>query len=762
MEFDYKNIPDELKGIKQWVCWAGSKLPKNPNTGGNAMSNNPSTWGTFDEAIAACEKYNLEGIGLMFAPPYFGVDLDQCIDNEQFVDEFVNTLGSYAELSKSGSGVHIICKGKLPDGGRRKGNVEMYSEGRFFIMTGNLYGGIARPLKECSETVKILHNKYIATSASTVTRREYEKLNLDDNEIIDLARRAKNGIYFQALYEGNWQGAYNSQSDADLAFCNMLAFWTQRDYEQMDRIFRSSGLMRDKWDKQRGASKYSEITLTKAIDGCGDVYQGMSGKPVEKIVASPRPVLEKDNKKSKNFEWTDTGNGQRLAYYYGDTVRYSANRGKWYFWDGKAWRLDDTQEIRRIADKVIAKMKKEAFAIEDDDKRDEYIKWANRTANTNGKTNMIKETQHIEGIAVPVDYFDTQDDMINLDNGIVNLKNGEIIPHDESYCMSRIGYAPLSNDGRPEKWLEFIDQITCGDKSLAEYLQKAIGYTMTASTQEQCFFILYGDGNNGKSVFTNIVKDILGTYAVNAQFDTIAMRRASASANSDIARLKGARMVTISEPEEGMRINESLVKQLTGDDTVTARFLYGDDFEYIPKYKIWISTNHKPIIHGTDNGIWRRVIMIPFRLKLKQGEIDKNLQYKLRQELPQIAKWCVDGCIKWQKEGLKMPKVVREATDGYRLEMDVLSNFVSDCIESSQDETVCVKASDVYAVYERWATDTNSYKCSPQKFGAEFGKRFGHKIRKNDGMYYKYLELSEYAARNYMSSKKDYPLAILK
>jgi Uncharacterized conserved protein len=134
--YNYASIPDELKGLKQWVCWAGSKLPKNPHTGGNAMSNNPSTWGTFDEAVMAVRKFNLDGIGFMFAPPYFGIDLDKCIDNEEFVNEFVETLDSYSEYSKSGNGVHIICKGKLPAGGRRKGNVEMYSEGRFFYHDG--------------------------------------------------------------------------------------------------------------------------------------------------------------------------------------------------------------------------------------------------------------------------------------------------------------------------------------------------------------------------------------------------------------------------------------------------------------------------------------------------------------------------------------------------------------------------------------------------------------------------------------------------
>ena len=135
----YESIPSELKLVKNWVCWCGDKLPKNPYTGGNAQSNNQQTWGTFQDALDAIEKYKFDGVGFMFAPPYFGVDLDKCIDNTDFIDEFVEGLQSYNEISRSGKGIHIICKGKLPEGGRRKGNVEMYSEGRYFIMTGNMY-----------------------------------------------------------------------------------------------------------------------------------------------------------------------------------------------------------------------------------------------------------------------------------------------------------------------------------------------------------------------------------------------------------------------------------------------------------------------------------------------------------------------------------------------------------------------------------------------------------------------------------------------
>jgi putative DNA primase/helicase len=274
-----ENIPSELRALTQWVCWYGAdKIPKNPKTGGNAMANNPDTWGTFDQAVEACAKYKFDGIGFEFAPPYFGVDLDHCTDNLDFVDEFVETLQSYAEFSKSGTGIHIICKGKLPDGARRKNNVEMYSTGRYFIFTGNIYNEKYKKIVDCTETIKVLHSKYLPSSSPSIsTKRTSVIVDLSDQEVIDKARNCKTGSLFTMLYAGNWEGLYTSQSEADIAFCNQLAFWTGRNETQMDRIFRSSGLLREKWDKKRGSDTYgiwkllwlhSAIFLLRHTDIC--------------------------------------------------------------------------------------------------------------------------------------------------------------------------------------------------------------------------------------------------------------------------------------------------------------------------------------------------------------------------------------------------------------------------------------------------------------------------------------------------------------
>lgn len=743
-----ENIPDELRKVKQWVCWSHSdKIPKNAKTGGNAMSNNRETWASFDEAVAGCEKYHFDGIGFMFAPPYFGVDLDHCLDNLDFCDEFVETLQSYAEISRSGSGLHIICRGQLPKGSRRKGGVEMYQSGRYFICTGNLYNEKYKEIKDCTESIKVLHSKYLPSDMPKVEPRKVEIVDFEDTEIIDKARSCRTGGLFQMLYAGNWEGMYASQSEADLALCNHLAFWTQRDTAQMDRIFRSSGLMRAKWDQKRSGSTYGAITIGKACAQCVDVYEPTKYRDYTMVAVSlfKDGTVGAEEFKGK-YDMTDTGNAKRLRDKYGNIIRYSYNRKKWYFWDGKLWRIDDSGEVKKLADVIVDDIKREAFLEQDEKTQMDMLKWANKTASSRGKESMIKECQHLDGIPAAPDVFDAYTDYINCQNGIINLRNGELIPHDSNFMMSKICLAEYDPSGKqPKRWLEFIDEITNGDKELQDYIQRCIGYSLSGSTKEQCAYFVYGMGNNGKSTFLDTIADLLGGYASNAQPDTVMMRKfGDGGAMSDIARLKSSRFVTCEEPTEGVRLNEGLLKQLTGGSRVTCRFLYGDEFEYTPEFKIWVATNHKPIVRGTDFGIWRRIKLIPFEVTIPKDKVDKNLKYKLRDEFPQILAWAVQGCIKWQKYGMTEPACVVEATKEYKVEMDLLASFIEQCIEVDYDSDVRIPASELFRVYSKWAKENNEYEMSSKKFFREISKKLPDKGRSGTGIYYKSIHFTEY------------------
>lgn len=753
MQTKAENIPEELKQVAQWVCVNKTdKIPKNPFNGKNAQANNPKTWGTFEQAMKACETFGFDYIGFEFAPPYFGVDLDHCMDNTDFVDEFVETLQSYAELSRSGDGIHIICKGKLPDGSRRKDKVEMYSEGRYFICTGNIYNQAYTKIKDCTESVKVLHGKYLPASVPKAEVRKAVVVDLDDAEIIDKARACKSGSLFSLLYAGEWQGLFPSQSEADLALCNQLAFWTGRNEAQMDRIFRTSGLYRKKWDTKRGGDTYGNITIGKACASCTDVYEPAKYDDDTSLAISffANGKVGVENKPAKTYDATDTGNAHRLYDKFGNILKYSYNRKKWYFWTGKKWTIDESGEVKKLADEICEDIKQEAWQIADEDLQESALKWAKRTAGSTAKEAMVKECQHLYDIPASPDDFDSYTDFLNVQNGVVNLRNGELMPHDSRLMLSKITNCEYdAKKKKPKRWLKFLDDITNGDTALQEYIQKGIGYSISGSNKEQCAYFLYGMGNNGKSTFLDTIADMLGDYASNAQPDTLMLQSKVGSlgggANSDIARLKSARFVTCEEPTEGVRLNEGLLKQLTGGSKVTCRFLYGDEFEYTPEFKIWVATNHKPVVRGTDVGIWRRIKLIPFEVNIPKEKVDKNLKYKLRQEFPQILAWAVEGCMKWQAEGLDEPECVREATKDYKQEMDLIAGFVEQCVMIDYASDDKVMGADLFAVYRAWAKANNEWEMTAKKFGMEIVKKLPEKGRDGKGVYYKKIALTDYA-----------------
>lgn len=777
---DYTKIPDELKALPNWVNCYQDKIPRDPKTGNAAKTSDPSTWGTFAQATEAVKAHGVPYIGFVFDGKngYFGVDLDNCMDNVDLCDEFVETLGSYAEISQSGKGLHIICKGVLPAGGRRRGGVEMYSSGRYFICTGNIYNDKYTQIQDCTEQIKILHGKYIPSSAPSVGLGG-GIITLDDQEVIDKARNSKGGEYFNLLYSGSWQGMYTSQSEADLALCNQLAFWTGKDPVQMDRLFRASGLYRDKWDKRRGADTYGNITIGKAIASCVAVYGSRNDfggdsdtslalavfKGAGGLVGPSGGTVGGAGVAGMAYDATDTGNAKRIYDRFKDVIRYSYNRKRWYFWDGKRWQIDDGGEVKKLADVICEDLKREAFMADDPEVQQQILKFAHRSAASRAKEAMIKEVQHLDGIPASPDDFDAYGDYLNCQNGVVNLRNGELVPHDPHFMMSKMTLCEYDvTHKEPRLWMKFLDDVTGGDKELQLYLQKAVGYSLTGSAIEQCAFFLYGMGNNGKSTFLDTIAEVLGGYSANTQPDTLMLGRAGSSggsAGSDIARLKSIRFVTSEEPTEGVRLNEGLLKQLTGGGSkITCRFLYGDEFEYVPEFKLWVATNHKPVIRGTDVGIWRRIRLIPFEMSIDKDKVDKHLRYKLRAEFPQILAWAVRGAVAWGREGMGECDRVRVATAEYKSEMDLIASFIEQCIvidygvggagsdgDAGGDAgaSVGMRGQDLFALYLRWAKINNEFEMSSKRFFREASLRLPDKKKDMHGIVFKGVRASDYA-----------------
>ena len=725
----YKNIPKELKEVNNWCCYKlehdearpnkPRKIPINANNGGYAKSNDPSTWSSYDVAVDGIGKYG-EGLGFFFSPPYFGVDIDDIKediekyktgDSDNILSEFIHTLGSYAEYSQSGNGIHIICKGELPDGARRRGNVEMYQSGRYFITTGDVASEYSEII-DATENIKYLHAKHLGGGEIKQSQININDISIDlsEEKIIDIAKNSKNGQAFNTLFQGFWQGLYPSQSEADLSFANMLAFFTARNFNKMDSIFRKSGLYRPKWDSRRASSTYGAGVLNKAIADCTEVF--VPGNGIEDYAIK---ILDH---KIKRYAFDDTGNADRFVGKFKTTARFSYVDKAWWFYNSKKWEYDNTGKIKQLTEDILKEMKIQRAYCQDEDEEKAYDKHLKYTRNNRGKTNMIKESEH--RLSILPHEFDQRTDAFNCLNGVLDLKTGTLHEHKYEQYLSKISPVEYTDNIDHPKWTNFLNDIFDNDQELIKYIQKAVGYSMTGSTREQCMFFCYGNGANGKSTFLEVVGAILGDYAVNIQPETIMVKN-NQGANSDIARLKGARFITTVEPNEGARLNEGLVKQLTGGDTVTARRLYGNEFEFSPEFKLWMGTNHKPIIRGRDEGIWRRMHMIPFMVTIPDHKKDKMLKHKLKKELPGILNWAVQGCLLWQIEGLKMPTKVMDAVKEYRSEMDVVSAFLGECVVKAPG---IIEAGKLYKAYADWAEENNEYKMSNTKFGKEIALRF--------------------------------------
>lgn len=754
------NIPDELKQLDNWCVWKfenrngkRTKIPFNAATGEFAKSNDKSTWSSYETAVNA---EGVDGIGFFFEPPYLGVDIDDIDDDlhrfkqgdklDNIVSEFNEAFKSYTEVSPSGNGLHIIVKGKIPGSRRRKGNIEMYDSGRFFTMTGKNIGKY-KDVTEVSEQVfKTIYNKYLPdnTIKYPTTNNYQENIhNLSEIDVINEIYNSKQAKLFDDLMKGNYEPYYTSHSEADMALANILAFWCAKDYSQMDSIFRQSNLYRDKWDEKRKNSTYGEQTLFKAINEVNNIYTPKQEKEENPLRYALSHIFDSE-KKDKEYpirSYDDTGNADRFIDRYGHLYKHSYITNKFYIYDGQKWKVDDRGAIRKLIDEMIENIKNEKVLhsedVTEEEARETFQKYYKKTRGTQSKKNIMNELMHRK--TVTPDEFDKDDMLLNVANGYIDLTSRELYKHDINKMFSQIANTDYSEKMQPAVWLDFLNDIFAGDKTVIRYIQKALGYSLTGSTREQVMFILFGKGRNGKSIFVETIAEILGDYSNNMQAKSLMVKK-NDNVNTDIARLSKARFVTSSEPNEGFRFDEGLIKQITGGDKVTARFLYAEEFEYTPKFKIWVSTNHKPIIRGTDDGIWRRLVLIPFDVQIPEEKVDKDLKYKLLREAPAILNWMAEGAYMWMREGLELPEKLKDAGQTYRTEMDVVEQFIQEKCKRAEDVRETGKA--LYEEYKKWADENNEYKMDKNKFGKKLKEKFRSK-RMTNGVNYLGVELVE-------------------
>lgn len=740
------NIPEELKALPVWVGWLVSldkqssrviKRPINPKTGDYAKSNDPSTWGLFDQALDGCIKFGYQYPGIMFdGTGVVGIDIDHCINENGEISteaqEIIDIVDSYTELSPSGKGVHILTMGKKPEGGCRKDNIEMYDKGRGFTITGNCIRN-PRVIWDRSAEVNLVHSRFITGELGKEARYSHIPFTETEQIIINAALKSRNRGKIKALLNGDYS-LYASQSEADLALCGYLGKYTKGSAVLVDSIFRKSGLYRRKWDELRGQATYGESTIQKALSSYVD--NNLMGLSPQDIGQS----LYKGTASSSSYRYStdDTGNARRLRDKFGERIRFSFSENVWRIYDGKRWLIDNLGEIKRMADEVIEDMITEPL--------EEGINYANafeitrhikRTKSSKGKEAMIKEAQHLEGISVIPDNFDTNSELFNVVNGTLDLRTGELHAHNSMDMITKLAPIVYDINAKCPLWETFVSRVFNGDEELIRFFKTSVGYSLTGYNQEQCMFILYGEGQNGKSTAVETIMHIMGDYAISASPDTFLTRDRSGSATPDIVRLNGARFVSTTEPQEGARLNESLIKQMTGNDTITARALYSKAIQFKPVFKLWMTTNHKPMVSGTDEGIWRRIRLIPFSYRIPENQRDKELPNKLLLEASGILNWMIEGHKLYMRNGLAMPKSVLDATLEYRSEMDTLIKFVDECLIN--DSVSFVKSSELYHCYRMWLQKNSIQKYATQaKFFRDLNKRIPAEHTRTGSIYQGY------------------------
>ena len=491
-------------------------------------------------------------------------------------------------------------------------------------------------------------------------------------------------------------------------------------------------------------------TESEAIASLKSAFQN---PPREPAPHGKKPGSTSEEDKTR---FTDLGNTWRFTSQYSELVRYTQALG-WLTWDGKRWARDETgramlfakQTVKAIFTEAEKSQKKAEEAInevkEATDSGDEnaikkaqsklkainaYVenltKWAIKSQSRSRIEAITALAQSEPEIAVKIDCFDNNHFLLNAQNGVIDLESGQLRKHNPKDLITKIVNAPYDSLATCPIWRAFLDKIFDNKQELISFIQRAVGYTLTGSTREQGLFFLFGNGKNGKSTFINPLQSLLNDYACKISSDTILAKRFDSAIPNDVARLKGSRLTIASELPEGRRLNENLVKDLTGgEDTITARFLHHEFFEFSPTFKLWMYGNHKPVIRGQDDGIWRRIMLIPFDVVISEKECDKNLPDKLRAELPGILNWAVEGCMMWQKEGLNPPEIVLNAVKDYRSEQDTLSFFIEEKCTLGKECKVIAK--ELFEVYKLWCEESNEHKPNRREF-SDLMKRKGLKI----------------------------------
>ena len=770
-----ENLPAELRERPQWVVWRyiwqderddWAKIPHNAKSGRYAEPDNPKTWTTFDAALSAYQTGRWDGLGYVFSEddPFVGVDLDDCRNPETEVIEpwavsLLGELDTYCEISPSGTGLKAICKGTWPVRGKRRGNVEVYRSGRYFALTGHVRTWTRSEIVDAQAALDALWGKWNVETAKTTTGggQGAGPVFVGDSEVIrriECSTRRRDAEKFSRLFDGDTSG-YKSASEADLALCNLLAFYSGGDAGQVDRVFQQSALYRPKWDKvhRPDGATYGAMTVAKAMERdrfYDPNYRSDApppAKPPDLTAPADLPPPSHDDVLAA-LARGELGDAELLAARWAGRIAYDHAEQGWHTWTGHCWQRDERKQVDALPGTKLAALylASAADAAKSDDRKqaDALSERARLLWRRNRIANILHLAARQDALSLSGREWDAQPWLLAVKNGVIDLHTGDLRPGQPGdHLRTRAPTEWGGLDAPAPRWERFLSEVFDGDDDLIAFVQRLLGYAITGLSTEHVLPILWGKGRNGKDTLLKALSHALGPGFADAVPEEVfidAGRANGGNAQPHVYKLRGLRLAWASETEEGARLKAGQVKLISGGGVLTARPLYGAPVSWEATHTVLLITNHRPHVSADDYAMWKRIVLIPFALSFvdepkdaNERQRDLNLDAKLKAEAPGILAWLVRGCLAWQSEGLRPPECVKTATESYRSDEDTLGQWLAECCIVGDNYTCRAQAA--YRSYDAWCTEMHLRALTGTSFGKKISERFRKEHTRNGWQY---------------------------
>lgn len=775
----FENVPSDLKQYPNWVLWKAephgkelSKVPYQPNKN-HASSVDSNTWGGFETIKKAFNNGGFTGIGFVLSDnvPYSVLDLDGLTKNDERLPNFAF---GFVEQSPSNNGKHVWFNKKLTEFTdtkktlSNKTNVEYYQTGRYITITGRKRSGNNgdKPISEYANDLVGL-KEYLLKFGFGKTKTQIKAVTgtneFSDDELINKIKSSAQREKFDTLFSGDYSD-YSSQSEGDLALCNILAYWTNKDPEQIDSIFRESGFMRDKWDKKDGKSTYGYRTINKAIAGTKigyDPHALDNHYQINLEDSNSNGDAYKASNGEVTYSYDDTGNSQRMQARFGKRYKYVGDTKKIMMWDGKRWIEDNSMALENDFNKVVYDLKYEKLHIPDSqqgDDQDDLVKEAKkargrfikRSRQHAGKVGALAEFKNL--IALSADSFDQDNSVINTPLGTWHVEEKKVTPHNRKDLITKITSGTPEQSHDCPKWKKFINETFEGDKDVIQFMQRAIGYSLLGDNRDRKMFVLHGvgeehNGSNGKSLFVETIAHVLNDYATVMSPSSLIKpkyKKDGGEATPDLVALKDKRFVYTSELNTDDQIDEAKLKEITGDRAISTRALYDKEKRSLKKtFTIFMVTNHKPTISGTEGALWDRVIFVPFAHWVSSKEANTNLFNEfVEEETNGILNWIYEGANDYLKQGLNIPQTIISNGQQYKKDQDVLGEFVDECLQFDDLQIEWTSTRDIKNACQKWLTQNHKPFSNITQYLAKRYKKYAK--RKNSARGY-YVKLNEFS-----------------